>query len=204
MNQLKVKASGSQDLLPGESRGESGAALPSRMKRFADSYMEQGGIKMAAIAAGYSPKTASSIGWRLIRREDVQAYIKAESEYDQITTGITRRNWLLQQKVVGYSDISDYMEFGPDGVTLKKSDEIPPDLLKAISEISETVTKDGGTVRFKLHNKLDALKMIGEHFGWLKSKPDDQQDMRPLVIINKIVRDKDEPDGLRSANPTEV
>ena len=177
--------------------------LTGRQKKFAEGYLEHGQIKKAAIVAGYSEKSASSIGSILLRKPAVQAFLKAEMEFDQYMTGITRRNWLMQQKVVGYSDIADYVEFSSSGVTLKDSKKIPQELLKAISEISETVTKDGGTVRFKLHNKLDALKMIGEHFGWLKVKPDEQEAARPLVIINKVVvNDRHE---LKDANPaTEI
>ncbi|MCH8110690.1 MAG: hypothetical protein IH905_01840 [Proteobacteria bacterium] len=34
--------------------------------------------------------------------------------------------------------------------------------------MSETTTKDGGTIRVKLHSKLDALEKLGRHLGMFK------------------------------------
>lgn len=50
-------------------------------------------------------------------------------------------------------------------VTLKNSDDLPPEIKAAIAEVSQG--KDG-TVRVKFHSKTDALAKIGQHFGMFK------------------------------------
>ena len=34
-----------------------------------------------------------------------------------------------------------------------------------MSEVSQTVTKDGGSIRFKLHDKKAALELLGRHLN---------------------------------------
>lgn len=43
--------------------------------------------------------------------------------------------------------------------------DLTPDERAAVAEVSETTTEHGGSIRVKLHNKLDALEKIGRHLG---------------------------------------
>jgi hypothetical protein len=58
--------------------------LNDRQKTFLDNYLELGNIKQAAIVAGYSEKTASQIGSRILKREDSQEYLKTKQELKNI------------------------------------------------------------------------------------------------------------------------
>ena len=40
----------------------------------------------------------------------------------------------------------------------------------AISEVGETVTKEGGSTRIKRHDKVKALELIMRHMGMLNDK----------------------------------
>lgn len=51
-------------------------ALNERQKEFADYYIELGNATEAAIKAGYSKKTARSIGAENLTKPDISAYIK--------------------------------------------------------------------------------------------------------------------------------
>ena len=52
-------------------------ALNERQKAFADYYIQTGNATEAAIKAGYSEKTARSIGAENLTKPDISAYIKA-------------------------------------------------------------------------------------------------------------------------------
>jgi len=79
--------------------------------------------------------------------------------------GKTANEIIAELEKIGFSNISDYVKFGPEGVRLKDSGELTREQLAAISEVSETETKDGGSTRFKLHDKRAALVDLGKRFG---------------------------------------
>ena len=66
---------------------------------------------------------------------------------------------------IGFSNMGDFASWSDDGVTLINSEMLTPDKMAAVSEISQTVTKDGGSVKFKLHDKLGALEKLGKYLG---------------------------------------
>ena len=43
-----------------------------------------------------------------------------------------------------------------------------PEQRAVISEVSQTITEARGTIRVKLHSKLDALEKLGRHLGVFK------------------------------------
>ena len=51
-----------------------------RQRKFCDEYLISGNATDAAIKAGYSPKTAKSIGQRLLTFVDLKQYIETELE----------------------------------------------------------------------------------------------------------------------------
>ena len=54
--------------------------MTARQRKFCDEYLISGNATDAAIKAGYSPKTAKSIGQRLLTFVDLKQYIKTELE----------------------------------------------------------------------------------------------------------------------------
>ena len=52
--------------------------LTTKQKIFCDEYIKSGNAKEAAIKAGYSPKTAKSIGQENLTKPDLKAYIDAK------------------------------------------------------------------------------------------------------------------------------
>jgi phage terminase small subunit len=78
---------------------------------------------------------------------------------------------LKELALLGFSDMEDYVDYGPVGVTLKEMSELAPDMSRAISEVSHNFTSEGGgSVKFKLHDKRAALVDIGKHLGMFVEK----------------------------------
>ena len=86
---------------------------------------------------------------------------------------------------IGFADMRDFAAWGPDGVKLKPSEGIDADRGRAVAEVSETVTQHGGTVRFKLHDKVSALREIGRALGMFTDRLviDDQECRRRLAAL---------------------
>jgi phage terminase small subunit len=71
---------------------------------------------------------------------------------------------------IAFADAGDYFDWGPNGVTVKDKSELTPEQRSAVAEVSQTVTEKGGTIRVKLHDKLNALEKLGKHLGMFIDK----------------------------------
>lgn len=61
---------------------------------------------------------------------------------------------------IGFVNMRHFARWGPHGVTLLDSTEVPEHALVCVAEVSQTVTQHGGTTRIRLHDKLGALQTI--------------------------------------------
>jgi len=71
---------------------------------------------------------------------------------------------------VAFADQRKVMRWGQHGVTLHDSDDLSDDAAAIVSEVSETTTKDGGSIKLKSHDKVRALELLGKHMGMFKEK----------------------------------
>ena len=60
--------------------------------------------------------------------------------------------------------------WGPDGVTLRDSEELTDDEASVVSEVSQTTTENGGSIKAKLLDKIKALELLGKHLGMFTDK----------------------------------
>jgi phage terminase small subunit len=133
------------------------AQLSDKQARFVAEYLIDLNRTKAAERAGYEKSNAASYGNRLVKKPQVAAAIDAGKVL------IAKRLMINQDEVikelcrVGFSDITDFVEFSSRGVSLKESATLTKDQRRAISEVSESNTKDGSTIKFKLHDKVKAL-----------------------------------------------
>lgn len=150
-----------------------GDDLTPRQERFVAEYLIDSNGTQAAIRAGYSPHSAKEQASRLLTYVNVKAAIDAGRVAQMKRTGLTA-DWTLE-RIKRIADISarDVMRWGPDGVTLLPSDEISDEAAYAVSEVSQTISKEGGSIKLKMHDKLGALKLLAQHQGLLEPKPAD-------------------------------
>lgn len=139
--------------------------LTQKQKIFVREYMVDLNAKQAAIRAGYSAKTAHAQASRLLSDAKVGEYLRKKMEARAKRVDLCADDVLEELRKVAFSRITDYVKFGPSGIVLKSSDEMPDDVAACVQMVSETVTRDGGTVNFKLHSKVDALKTLLQHLA---------------------------------------
>ena len=90
-----------------------------------------------------------------------------------------------------HSDLSELVSWGPDGVQMKSSDELPPELTKLVSEVSETRNKDGditGT-KIKLHSKLDAVEKLSKIRGYFTEKVQPDSALDAVITLARLLSD---------------
>lgn len=133
--------------------------LTPKQARFVSEYMIDLNATQAAIRAGYSKATAYAIGHENLKKPEVARAID-QALADQ--PGITRTRIVDELSRVAFANAGDFFEWGPDGVVVKSSENLTEEQRAAVAEVSQTVTKEGGTIRLKLADKLGALEKLGK------------------------------------------
>lgn len=170
-----------------------------KKQRFVDAYLVEPNATKAAIAAGYSAKTATQAGSRLLTDVDIRAAIGVANEKRAAKAGVSAERVIAELAKIGFSDIrklvrwrSNVTAMGADPdtdepvmnvcneVVLTDSHQIDDDTAGAISEISQSKE---GALKVKLHDKLGALDKLGKHLG-LFAEPE----APPAVVVIRDLR----------------
>jgi len=72
---------------------------------------------------------------------------------------------IKEMEKIGFSNIKDYLKIKDQGVVVKNTEDISDDKAAAIASVSQTETKDGGSIKFTLYNKVTALELLGRRYG---------------------------------------
>jgi len=142
-----------------------GSGLPPRRQRFVEEYLIDLNATQAAIRAGYSPRTARSIGSRLLGEPVIRARVDAALAERSRRTAITQDQVLREYARLAFSDLRQVAHWGPEGLRVLPSATLDDDSAAALAEVHETRTGAGGTVRVKLHEKKSALDALARHLG---------------------------------------
>ena len=146
------------------------AALTPKQARFVDEYLVDLNGTQAAIRAGYSKKTAGQIAERLLRKVEAQQALTERVKARQARTEITQDRVIAELAKIAFGDQRSLMQWGPTGVKLIDSTTLTPEQSAMVSEVSESITAAGGSLKLKTHDKVAALKLLGEHLGMFEQK----------------------------------
>lgn len=144
--------------------------LISKKELFAREYIIDFNATAAAARAGYSKKTASAAAGRLLRDVRVSEYIKKFIAERRERVEITADAVVQEIATIAFSNMANYAVWGSDGLKLLDSQNMDEKSQRCVSEVSETITESGGTVKFKLHNKVEALDKLARHLGLYKDR----------------------------------
>lgn len=150
--------------------GKKERGLTPKQKRFVEEYLIDLNATAAARRAGYSVKTADRIGPELLGKTCVFNAIEAAKAKRSARTEITQDRVLKELARVAFLDPRKVFKWGPDGVALLPSSELSEDEAAVISEVSESTSESGGSIKGKLLDKLKALELLGKHLGMFSDK----------------------------------
>lgn len=159
-----------------------GSALNARHQRFVDEYLVDLNATQAAIRAGYSRGSAKVTGHRMLTNANVAAAVRLAQEERAQRVGITQDEVLAELKRIGFSDMRWFADWGAAGVALKESSVLSDDAARCVAEVSQSVSEGGGSIRFKLHDKVRALELAGRHIGMWKDEELDRSKV-PLLVV---------------------
>lgn len=139
--------------------------LTAKQARFVEEYLVDLNAAAAARRAGYKGNHADVIGFQLLGKTLVQAAIEAAQRERSARTGITADRVIAEIAKIAFADPRKVMAWGPGGVQLKDSETLSDADAAIVSEVSESISQSGSSVKVKLHSKLDALEKLAKHVG---------------------------------------
>jgi len=146
--------------------------LTNKQQRFTAEYLIDNNASRAAMAAGYSSKTAESQGSRLLRNVKVARALDKALAKQAARTEITADRVLKEYAKIGFADVADYLDTDcqPKEITALSRDQTA-----AIRQIE--LYPDGGG-KIQLHDKMKALDSLSKHLG-LYQHDSDGRDLEP-------------------------
>lgn len=142
--------------------------LNERMQRFVDEYCIDFNATRAAIAAGYSEKTANRMGSENLSKPVIQKAIAEKQKSIQQKLEITHERTVLEIARLSFSDLRKVFD---ENGNLLPIHQWKDDAAAAISSIKilETKKDDDGTVtqtkEIKFWDKNKALDCLSKHLG---------------------------------------
>ncbi|WP_426578896.1 terminase small subunit (plasmid) [Bacillus altitudinis] len=136
--------------------------LTEKQKRFADYYIELGNATEAARKAGYSSKTAKSIGQENLTKPDIKSYIKE------------RLNEKDAERIASQDEILEFLTAVMRG---EKTEQIPVGLGEGAQQLED---KDP-----YLKDRVKAAELLGKrHAMWTDKQQVDGA--VPVMIVNDL------------------
>lgn len=158
------------------------ARLTEKQKRFIEEYLIDLNATQAAIRAGYSPKTAYSIGEENLKKPEVKVAIdKAMAERSR-RTGISQDRVLRELAKIAFVNPTDVIDM--DEATIR-GDANREDTAAIASVRVKTIPTEAGNIterEVKICDKLKALELLGKHLGMFNDKLNVNAEMAVKIV----------------------
>ena len=141
-----------------------------KWRRFCEEYLLDLNASAAYRRAGYrvsSDESAWRAASRLLGRSEIQQYIRTLMYERTRRTRVTADRVVDELAKIAFANFTDVVEFGSNGVRLRDSAGLDPDVGAAIEEVSQTEIKGAVTFRVRLASKVAALRLLAQHMGLL-------------------------------------
>lgn len=159
-----------------------------KQKKFCDEYIKSGNAKQSAIKAGYSPKTAKSIGQENLTKPDLKAYIDE------------RLKELSDYKILSAAEVLEYLSrvvAGKETEYVATSKGVFPDVpvsakdrISAAKELLKRYPTTDPMEKQKL-KKLAADARISEARANIAERLGSEGDDKLDELMNKLISESD-------------
>ena len=139
--------------------------LTELQRKFVEGYLAHGNAVKAYEDAGYKCRgaTARVEASRTLTKPYIQHALTERRAQLAAANDVTPERVIAELALIGFSDLHAYVTWGPGGVTLRDSAQIDAAARRVVSEVSQTISQGGGSIKFKLHSKVDALDKLARH-----------------------------------------
>ncbi|MCK9570481.1 terminase small subunit [Candidatus Pacearchaeota archaeon] len=167
---------------------------------FVAEYLVDFNSTRAAIAAGYSKKTAGVKGCQLMKRPDIARVIKQFQKEDLERCQLTREEVLLQLYYCATRSAADFCD--ENGRIITDVQRLTKRAQNTIDGIDQTVSydQDGNEIvrtRLRLVPKSDAINMALKHMGMYAPEKHDVT-VHPGLDFDKLAKEDRPPDEIEA------
>jgi len=172
--------------------------LTYKQQRFCEEYILDWNATRAAIAAGYSEKTARSIACENLTKPYIKAYIdECKNNIEQLA-GVSKLRAVKEWAKLAFSNVTDIFDIVDGRVVLRdgltKLSDLPRETTDILSELQEN---PAGGVKMKSYCKDNALKQLSDLLGWsspqkiestninIDAEPTDEQKQEAIERVSK-------------------
>lgn len=132
-----------------------------KQRKFCEEYLIDCNATQAAIRAGYSPKTAYSIGNENLNKPELKAYIDKQLER------------MHNEKTADAKEVLEYLTSVMRG---EKTEQV----LRLVGEGTQEISDIAVSAR----ERLKAAELIGKRYGIFKDNV--SVDLEPVIIVNDL------------------
>lgn len=172
------------------------AELRGRKLKFVLEFMRLGeNGTLAAIAAGYSERTAHVTGSQLLRDPKVAAALNEVKSKALVKVDIHQERVLSELAGLAFSDVTDYVV--DESGNLAPAPGRPASVMRAVASVKRKARfySDPATgqevreyeVEFKLWDKPQALKLAGRHVGLFPSRDKEAIEAQAKAIVDRLI-----------------
>ena len=168
--------------------------LTHKQEDFVYEYLVDLNATQAAIRAGYSEKTAGTIGSENMQKPAIQNAVAALRKERTDRYEVTAENVLRELAKIAFSNLGDYVDTDTHDLPTIDLKNLTRDQLAAMSEITvdtryefegkgqdRECTGTVDKVKFKLHSKQAALEALSKNLGLFEK---DNAQTAPTIVIN--------------------
>lgn len=170
-------------------------SLNEKQERFCEFYAEYLNATRAAIHAGYSEKTAYSIGHELLKKLEIRERVSFYSEKLRDRVHVSAERVIQELARIAFARPEDAMSWVDGCLTFENSENLSPDVTAAIARITITPTKHGIKQEIVFHDKNSALEKLSKHLGLLV----DRSEVNNTHVFKGEISPEDEKAFLRFA-----
>ena len=135
--------------------------LTVKQRCFVDEFMKDFNAQAAMRRAGYRNSRGGLPSSQLMAAPQVKAAIEARLAERRAACELEAQRVVAELSRIAFCDVRELVEWGPDGVALRESADLPDHAAACVAEVS--VQKSGP--RLKLYDKVKALELLGKHYG---------------------------------------
>ena len=157
----------------GPSLHTNGFNLTDQQRLFVDKYLCAAKLNAtkAAIAAGYSRKSAHSQATALMANPRVKQYLRKRMDDRKRRLEVNQDKVVSELGALAFSRPSEFVELVNGRLTVKDLDDVPLELqgaIKSYEPVFGTMGRSG--IKVKFTDRVAPLKLIMQHLGMLQDK----------------------------------
>lgn len=153
---------------------------------FVDEYLTHFNASKSAIKAGFSPFSATKIGYELLQREDIKIAVEQGMKARFDANKLERMRIIDGLERIAFADIKEFVDWSDGEIKFVDPNEVDG------SVIAEVSINPNGKKTIKLADRMKAFELLGKHYGMFTDRVN-LETTQAIQIIDDIVGLTHEP-----------